>query len=1444
MAKRNSIGLDININADGFDVSGGTTSRKLSITGGNASFVSSGNYTYTLPATDTLAGLGTAQSFTARQVFTDVGINGLNISSNADNTVGALDASFALTKNDSNTRNFYGMKIKPNLNTGGSNSNTTVTLLDIDTTNNSVTGLTTNLLKASYGGTSRLQLTSAGNLVLGSAALATNATDGFLYLNSTAGLPTGTPTSFTGRVPLNVDTTNGRLYGNFSSGWKNLSSDVYNVIMYGADPTGTNDSLSAFQAARDAAKNSTKGAGIVYIPAGVYKLSNTFQVGDGTGTTVSTYHGIRIIGAGGTRLNSTSTNDGVRLQWSGSAGGTVVKFAGPVGGCSIENVLIDCSGANYAATGISVIHAEGFICRNVQIIHNTGMAMDIDSYDTSTFGAQSVYNGGNTGLVENLFINTTQNGANGVRLGATGNIAQWLFLGGRWRLDGTTGSSVLTLQFADHNTFIGVTGQGETGIRIKAIAAYPEYPHNNFINGSSINGSTNTVLVDSSLTTWNPLGWGMPLMIFPTADGGVIPTDSRFYGLADTRKFFGTFTYRDNLTLEDNITFSSTAKRIKGDFTNATHANRIMFQTSTTNSGTFVGALPVGTGNQSGFLVYSGSDADNASIGRFFANSTFGTIIDSNKTGTGTTSSILLTTNNNTGLTVDTQTTPNVVVGTAAAVSTSATNGFLYLPTCAGTPSGTPTSFTGKSPVVVDTTNNKLYFYSGSWRDSAGAGAAPFTDTTAIVKGSADATKLLRFEVDGFTTGTTRVLTPPDADTTIVGTDTTQTLTNKTINASSNTITLPFNSVANPTSGISMSHTSFNYAATYTTGLFSSAWSGDTTTSSIFKISSTNTSATGYLLDVIADSTSSLVKPFRLQAKQADVLTTDAFGNFVFSPKLQTSGAPVNFTVTGSAHTGLTAGTEITDINFNLARTIQRATGAVSIDRAVRFQGRTLSFVGSSTVSDAINVDIETITASTNATITRSTGLRVKPSVNTHHGLWVDGTVSYAGDAGAFGLSGVKIIRFVGNGGTMNSVFNDNGALSASATDGFQYISRIDSASSPSGTATSYNGSSPIVLQSDTSGGNYRIWSYLNSAWRTFPSTTSTDTLTNKTMSGSSNTFSAIPATALAAFSTLTTATPALNDSLPIYDLSATANRLATLAEIVGTGVEGFISGLALYFSSTSAIGVRSGMAYIQSSGKIIKLSSDTTNSPTLTTTLNTTINSSDTTIIVNSTSLPSAGRIKIDSEEIDYTTNSSGTLTGVTRAVNGTSAASHTAGATVSFTQWYHVYLYDNSGTATLEVSVTEPAAAWVGTARSKNGDTSRRYLGSFKTNSSSQIYNFYHNPVSGYVNWLEDVTAFPFRVISAGTATTETTTSFAAVVPVTARQAQFRMINTSTTGGSNLVFRASSSGPNVIVVRINADFITPVALSTTQTIIWLFLVAPNNTGGYVDIMGYFLER
>ena len=55
----------------------------------------------------------------------------------------------------------------------------------------------------------------------------------------------------------------------------------------------------------------------------------------------------------------------------------------------------------------------------------------------------------------------------------------------------------------------------------------------------------------------------------------------------------------------------------------------------------------------------------------------------------------------------------NQILGSQAALATTATDGFTYIPTCAGTPTGTPTSYTGKVPMIYDTTNSIMYVYTG-----------------------------------------------------------------------------------------------------------------------------------------------------------------------------------------------------------------------------------------------------------------------------------------------------------------------------------------------------------------------------------------------------------------------------------------------------------------------------------------------------------------------------------------------------------------------------------------------------------------------------------------------------------------------------------------------------------------------------------------------------------
>jgi hypothetical protein len=70
-------------------------------------------------------------------------------------------------------------------------------------------------------------------------------------------------------------------------------------------------------------------------------------------------------------------------------------------------------------------------------------------------------------------------------------------------------------------------------------------------------------------------------------------------------------------TMSGNLNFSSTSQRIIGDFSNATVANRVMFQTSTVNGNTVLSAIPNGTGTITQLAAYGGSDPANAQVFRF-----------------------------------------------------------------------------------------------------------------------------------------------------------------------------------------------------------------------------------------------------------------------------------------------------------------------------------------------------------------------------------------------------------------------------------------------------------------------------------------------------------------------------------------------------------------------------------------------------------------------------------------------------------------------------------------------------------------------------------------------------------------------------------------------------------------------------------------------------------
>jgi hypothetical protein len=90
-----------------------------------------------------------------------------------------------------------------------------------------------------------------------------------------------------------------------------------------------------------------------------------------------------------------------------------------------------------------------------------------------------------------------------------------------------------------------------------------------------------------------------------------------------------------NFSVSSNLNFTGTGNRITGDFSNATIASRVMFQTSTVNSATLLGVIPNGTNLQSQIALESDPAASNGQASQFIMIGNTETRIASIVRGTG-----------------------------------------------------------------------------------------------------------------------------------------------------------------------------------------------------------------------------------------------------------------------------------------------------------------------------------------------------------------------------------------------------------------------------------------------------------------------------------------------------------------------------------------------------------------------------------------------------------------------------------------------------------------------------------------------------------------------------------------------------------------------------------------------------------------------------------------
>jgi hypothetical protein len=195
------------------------------------------------------------------------------------------------------------------------------------------------------------------------------------------------------------------------------------------------------------------------------------------------------------------------------------------------------------------------------------------------------------------------------------------------------------------------------------------------------------------------------------------------------------------------------------------------------------------------------------------------------------------------------------------------------------------------------------------------------------------------------------------------------------------------------------------------------------------------------------------------------------------------------------------------------------------------------------------------------------------------------------------------------------------------------------------------------------------------------------------------------------------------------------------------------------------------------------------------------------------------------------------------------TNSATLTLTPSLAASTFYHVYLYNNAGTAAIEAVTTAPAAAYFGTARAKTGDTSRRYIGSILTDSSGNIFNFKH--VGLKISYLTDLTGvLPFRTLSLGQATILTSVSCSSVIPSTSTLGTIRFTNTDPSYPARFSNSASGlSAPAALLSippSVNTSAVTDFPLDASQAIqYFMYNGSSGGSGGaFADVIGYTYER
>lgn len=190
--------------------------------------------------------------------------------------------------------------------------------------------------------------------------------------------------------------------------------------------------------------------------------------------------------------------------------------------------------------------------------------------------------------------------------------------------------------------------------------------------------------------------------------------------------------------------------------------------------------------------------------------------------------------------------------------------------------------------------------------------------------------------------------------------------------------------------------------------------------------------------------------------------------------------------------------------------------------------------------------------------------------------------------------------------------------------------------------------------------------------------------------------------------------------------------------------------------------------------------------------------------------------------------------IPGQSKTLNVTSALT-LSGLSLAASTWYYLYLYESAGTPAVELVTTAPSAPYSGTARSKAGDTSRRFIMAIRAQLTNAMRPFLWS--ADYVNYVDS--ANTYAALVSGMAAVPTPVSLAAAVPTTTRRYLFEAY-----AGGPGSFNFGFSNPDILVsVSTTIRFMGSSITDASQNIYYIN-TSSATAGSTLDIRGYGSER